>query len=168
MVQYKQYKYKNNPESHEAFAEGNIQYSVMAENEQGTVMLIEKDEIFEHTIRYDGITAGSIVSLRAKPESCSYTLSSDNKISLKADINMAFTINTAEVFNAVTEIVPDDSVKKIRDGDYALKLYYGIENEEIWSIAKKYSTSVTAIMEENDLECDRLKQNGMILIPITG
>lgn len=159
---------KINPESHEAFAEGNIQYSVMAENEQGTVMLIEKDEIFEHTIRYDGIAAGSIVSLRAKPESCSYTLSSDNKISLKADINMAFTINTAEVFNAVTEIVPDDSVKKIRDGDYALKLYYGIENEEIWSIAKKYSTSVTAIMEENDLECDRLKQNGMILIPITG
>ena len=57
-------------------------------------------------------------------------------------------------------------MKKVRDGDYALKLYYGVENEEIWDIAKRYSTSVDAIMEENDLYSERLEQNGMLLIPI--
>ena len=60
----------------------------------------------------------------------------------------------------------DGSVKKVRDGDYALKLYYGVEGEDIWEIAKRYSTSVRSIMEENDLDEERLTKSGMLLIPI--
>ena len=60
----------------------------------------------------------------------------------------------------------DDSVKKIRDGDYALKLYYGIEGEDVWEIAKRYSTSVRAVMEENELDSELLSESGMLLIPI--
>jgi LysM repeat protein len=78
------------------------------------------------------------------------------------------TIKNSDTFNALTEILPDDTITKQRDGDYALKLYYGVENEDIWSIAKRYNTSVSAIMEENELDSERLKSNGMILIPITG
>ena len=67
---------------------------------------------------------------------------------------------------ALTDIVIDDSVKKERDGDYAIKLYYGVENEEVWSIAKRYSTSVSAVMEENEIAGERLENGGMLLIPI--
>lgn len=156
------------PENHEIFITGTAQYTVMAKNSDGAVIFIEKDEIFEHTMHYDDITVNSSVIVDIKPVLCSYTLSSDDKISLKSDLRITAEIRNMDIFDAVINIMPDDSSKKVRDGDYALKLYYGIENEEIWSIAKKYSTSVSAIMEENDLECDRLKQNGMILIPITG
>ena len=58
-----------------------------------------------------------------------------------------------------------DSIKKERDGDYAVKLYYGTENEEIWDIAKRYSTVVDAVLEENELAGDRLENGGMLLIP---
>ncbi|MBQ6212527.1 MAG: LysM peptidoglycan-binding domain-containing protein, partial [Ruminococcus sp.] len=59
-----------------------------------------------------------------------------------------------------------DSAKKERDGDYAIKLYFGNENESIWDIAKRYSTSVEAVMEENELSGERLENGGMLLIPI--
>ncbi|MDE7304123.1 MAG: LysM peptidoglycan-binding domain-containing protein, partial [Oscillospiraceae bacterium] len=36
----------------------------------------------------------------------------------------------------------------------------------LWEIAKKYGTSVAAIMEENDIEDDMVSGKGMILIPI--
>ena len=60
----------------------------------------------------------------------------------------------------------DDSIKKERDGDYSIKLYYGAENEEIWDIAKRYSTSAAAVMEENELDGERLKNGAMLLISI--
>ena len=73
---------------------------------------------------------------------------------------------SSDSIKAVTNIVIDDSAKKERDGDYAIKLYFGIENENVWDIAKRYSTSVEAIMEENELSGERLENGGMLLIPI--
>ena len=55
---------------------------------------------------------------------------------------------------------------KERQQGYALKLFYCSENEDIWEIAKKYSTSINAIMEENDLAGDKLSDCGMLLIPL--
>ena len=52
-----------------------------------------------------------------------------------------------------------------RDGDYALKLYFAEDGEDIWEIAKRYKTSVSAVMEENELE-DETVHGGMILITI--
>ena len=47
-----------------------------------------------------------------------------------------------------------------------MKLYYGAENEDIWDIAKRYSTSVDAVREENDIDGDKIENGGMLLIPI--
>ncbi len=157
-----------NPSANEIFLTGTVQYSVMIKNDSGTIVFIEKDEIFEHTMKYEEIGINSIVTADIKPISCSYTLTADNKIALKSDLQINCVIKNSDTFNALTEILPDDTSIKQRDGDYALKLYYGVENEDIWSIAKRYNTSVSAIMEENELDSERLKSNGMILIPITG
>ena len=73
---------------------------------------------------------------------------------------------TASVTDAITEITVDETAKSPENNDYALKLYFGRENEDIWEIAKRYGTSVTAIMEENELMEDKLTRNGMILIPM--
>ena len=54
----------------------------------------------------------------------------------------------------------------MRDGDYALKLYYGVEHEDVWDIAKRCRTSVHAIMEENELTDEQLTTPGMLFIPI--
>ena len=58
------------------------------------------------------------------------------------------------------------STRKQRDGDYAIKLYFGVENEDVWDIAKRYSTDVNAVMEENEIAGEKLEKGGMLLIPI--
>ena len=65
-------------------------------------------------------------------------------------------------FDAVTEIKIDDTREKKQE-DYALKMYFADEGETLWDIAKKYSTSIEAIMEENDCpeNCGKI-----LLIPI--
>ncbi|MCI8502101.1 MAG: LysM peptidoglycan-binding domain-containing protein, partial [Oscillospiraceae bacterium] len=45
-------------------------------------------------------------------------------------------------------------------------LYFADEGDQIWDIAKRYHTSVGAILEENDLDTETMKQGGMILIPL--
>ena len=62
----------------------------------------------------------------------------------------------------VSDIKIDESNVKKQE-DYALKMYFADEGETLWDIAKKYSTSIEAIMEENDCSAEHGK---ILLIPI--
>lgn len=145
---------------------GMAEYCVMIKNDTGMPAVIEKAEAFEHKIAVPGITSASGIDINAIIPECTYTISSSDTLSLKAELLFIGTISRCTEIEAVTEVSFNPDVKKTRDGDYALKLYYGVEGEDIWEIAKKYSTSVKAIMEENDLENRKLTDSGMLLIPI--
>ncbi len=93
-------------------------------------------------------------------------MASTNSIEVKADVRINGCIYDHSCCNIINEIDIDESSIKKRDGDYALKLYYAEPDEEIWEIAKKYSTSVQAIVDENELENDIIRSKKMILIPI--
>ena len=145
---------------------GMLCYQAMIKNENNIPSVIEKDQAFEYEFDSEGITENSTAEIYVSGISCSYTLNDSDSISVKADINIKGELYTASNFNAVTDVSIDDTVKITRDGDYAIKLYYGVKDEQVWNIAKKYSTSVNAIMEENSLESESLSENGMLLIPI--
>lgn len=145
---------------------GMLCYQAMIKNENNFPCIIEKDSAFEHEIKCEEITENSTAEICVIPLECTYTLTDLNGISIKSDINIKGELYTSSFCEAITDINIDDSVKITRDGDYALKLYYGIKDEQIWNIAKKYCTSVNAIMEENALENEFLLENGMLLIPI--
>ncbi len=144
---------------------GMTDFCVMVKNENGMPSIIEKAEAFEHKIPVNCSETSSI-NIDITACDCSYTIVSSDNISIKAELKITGTLSPAAVYDAITEVNFDDTVKKVRDGDYALKLYYGIEGEDIWEIAKRYSTSVRAIMEENELDSEQLSNNGMLLIPI--
>lgn len=144
---------------------GMTDFCVMVRNENNMPAVIEKTETFEHKIPVNCIHDFS-ADIDVTACDCSYTIVSSDKISVKAELKISGSIFPSYSCEAITDVSFDDSVKKIRDGDYALKLYYGVEGEDIWEIAKRYSTSVRAIMEENELESELLSDNGMLLIPI--
>ena len=50
---------------------------------------------------------------------------------------------------------------KEKNDKYALKICYCNESDD-----KKYSTSITAILEENELTDDKISKQGMLLIPL--
>ena len=50
--------------------------------------------------------------------------------------------------------------------DASLIIYYAERDEDIWDIAKRYNTSLAAVMSENSLEGGRLCEKRMLLIPV--
>jgi LysM repeat protein len=130
------------------------------------IAMPDKDETFEETIAIGDEIGDSAVSADVTAKEVSYNISSDGVLTAKADISAKIYVSGSAKLNALTGITVDSSVKKERDGDYAIKLYFGVPGEDVWSIAKRYSTSVSAIMEENELDGDKLRSGGMLLIPI--
>ena len=145
---------------------GMLTYSMTAKDSSGMIIMPDKDETFEETISMPDNLSGTSVSADIGVSGVNYNISSDGVLTAKADISADIYTYSSTGIKAVTDITVDDTVKKQRDGDYAVKLYFGVENEEIWDIAKQCSTSVTAIMEENELVGERLENGGMLLIPI--
>ena len=145
---------------------GMLAYSMAAKDRNGMIVMPDRDEAFEETIAIPDDISGSSVSAEVKVRETTYDISPEGVLTAKADIGVKLSVYSSDSIRAVTDITVDDSARKERDGDYAIKLYFGIENEDVWDIAKRYSTSVDAIMEENDLSGERLEKGGMLLIPI--
>ncbi len=126
----------------------------------------DRDEAFEETVEIGDDLSGAAVTADIVNADISYNISSEGILNAKADITVRISAGSSFDLRALTDVSIDDSVKKQRDGDYAFKLYFGVENEDIWDIAKRCSTGVEAIMEENDLADRRLESGSMLLIPI--
>ncbi|MCR5016902.1 MAG: DUF3794 domain-containing protein [Ruminococcus sp.] len=145
---------------------GMLTYSMAAKDSSGQMIMPDRDEAFEEQIDIGDDLTGAEVSAELAGASVSYNISPEGVLTAKADIPLKISAGSSASIRAVTAITVDDSVKKQRDGDYAIKLYFGVENEDVWDIAKRYSTDASAIMEENELTGEKLENGRMLLIPI--
>ena len=145
---------------------GSCSFVVVACNENGVPINLECDVPFEHTIKVADLCEDSYAEPKAMVTSCSYNLTSTNSVEVKAEIKIAGYLFEATCHKLISDIEVDETTKKERDGSYAIKLYFAEMGEDIWEIAKKYSTSIKAIMDENELPDGTVSQRGMLLIPI--
>ncbi|MDD6345399.1 MAG: DUF3794 domain-containing protein [Oscillospiraceae bacterium] len=154
------------PDEKKVIISGMLTYTTAGKDSSGFIVMSDKDETFEESFDIESCSPDGTASCEVTINSVSYNITPENTLNAKADLNIRISVYSSSSIKAVSEINVDGTVKKVRDGDYALKLYYGIENENIWDIAKKYSTSVDAIMEENNLYGEKLEKDGMLLIPM--
>lgn len=153
-------------DGHSVVISGMLTYSMAASDAEGNITMPDKDEAFEETIDLGEDVTGCGISSEIAVRETAYNISPEGVLTAKADISAKISVTSCAAVNALTDITVDDSVRKQRDGDYAIKLYFGVENEDVWDIAKRYSTDVAAIIEENELTGQRLENGGMLLIPI--
>lgn len=145
---------------------GSCNFVSIAKNEEGKPIYIENDVPFEHIMKIENICEDSYAEPKANVQSCSYNLTSKNTVEVKAEIKISGNMFETACNKLISDIEVDESTKLEREDDYALKLYFADEGEDVWKIAKKYSTSIKAIMEENELTDERVSKKGMLLIPI--
>lgn len=154
------------PEDKKLIISGMLTYTTAAKDSSGFIVMPDKDVAFEESLDFEPETAGAAVSADISVTGVSFNIGSDGVLTAKSELSARISVCSSASVRAVADISVDESVKKERDGDYAIKLYYGVENEEIWDIAKRYSTCMEAVMEENELSGERLEKGGMLLIPI--
>ncbi len=145
---------------------GMLTYSMAAEDGTGSIIMPDRDEAFEETISIGDDLSKGVVTAEISDISVSYNISDRGILTARADVSVDITLSDSCGFNALTALSVDDTTKKQRDGDYAVKLYFGTDKEDIWDIAKRFSTEVEAVMEENDLSDTTLENGRMLLIPI--
>lgn len=108
---------------------------------------------------------GAVVIAHAEPCSVEANLNGSS-VDLRLDLYVCGRVCMEMRSKVLTDISADETRPKEKNNDCALTLYYADGGEQVWDIAKRYNTSVSAIMEENNLEGDTIREREMILIPI--
>lgn len=147
---------------------GNVRFSLMGKNESDCPIYLETDTAFEHDVPLSENCKGenSYVEPKVCIKNCSYHLLDGHTVEVKAELQIGGYLYEACAKAMLCDLkVCTDRPKEKQEG-YALKLCYCSGEEDIWEIAKKYSTSINAILEENDLTGDKPTDYGMLLIPL--
>ena len=126
---------------------------------------MEKTFDFEYKYPIEGNLSSVRMQAYLSQCSISYTLS-EQKLEFRSEMNLKGVIYVTCRENIVCECTVNEDAPQAKDPRVALTIYYADAGENVWDIAKRYHTSVSAVMEENDLEQETIAQRGMLLIPI--
>ncbi|MBQ8824252.1 MAG: DUF3794 domain-containing protein [Ruminococcus sp.] len=154
------------PEKKSIKISGMLCCGVLACDGEGMPFLLEKEEAFESVVALTAPVSDAVLYTEVEPADCSYHLAVDGSISIKATLCLRGKLLPYLQQSCICDLNIDDEQKLLRDSDCALKLYYGTVGEDVWDIAKRCNTKVSAIAEENEIAGERLTKSGMLFIPI--
>lgn len=143
---------------------GTYQATVVYKDSEGQTGIIQKPVDFEYSVRMrekaERINCFGSVQLSA----CSCAATGDSRLELKTEMIASGLIFACSVKKYISMIeVSNENAK--RENSCALTIYFCDKGESLWNIARKYNTTVDAIMLENDMACDIAESGGMMLIP---
>ena len=145
---------------------GQVNIWVIGKNGAGKPIFIEKTEPFEIMTELENESDAYSADISMSISNVSYSISGDNTVDIQIQVMAQGLVYKIRTISSVNEINIVEELPKTKNSDYALKLYYADKGEKVWDIAKKYNTSVSAVMTENELEEEQLTNPCMLLIPI--
>lgn len=154
---------KKSPEG--IYCSGAVNMCAIVRTADGGCDYIEKSCPVERSI--GGVSAEAPqVNVETCVNSCGYTLSGASGLELRADIELALAVYDTVSVECVNDIVPSEQAGKNLDDCPAVVLYFAGANEELWDIARECGSSVELIKEENDIECEQLEQDTLLLVTV--
>lgn len=142
---------------------GSIPVSILGLDAENMPQMAEQSLSFEWTVSAD---CGN-TSLEWEPKlllkHADYRLISDQEVEVRLEFlleGMLFSLTPLPVIRDVSVLEEEKTTPRP-----ALVLYYAQSGESLWSIAKHYRAPLSAMMEENQLEGETLKEAQMLLIP---
>ena len=130
---------------------------------EGAPFAAEKTVPFEFTssCRAEGeiscIPAAQILSV-------SHALTGENTVEVRVQLQVSGTVCEKVTVGLITDLSLEEETA-LPPPPCALRIYYGEPGETVWDIARRFGASVTAVMEENDLDGETLREKQMLLIP---
>lgn len=144
---------------------GTVCYKALCRSAEGIPCCIEKQEGFEIPITAD--SGQDITELEFSARCCDtdYSIRSDGALDITARIEFTANVYDCGSVDMIERVMVDEEKPRTAENNYALRICYADGEEDCWSIAKRYGTSVEAVMNENDIEDRDMLLSGMILIP---
>lgn len=121
-------------------------------------------------IEYSSSLRSGKDEIKCEPEmnvsATGYSLSGNNQIEIRVEYRVMGCVYSIIRTKAMCAITPVEEKPITRKNNAALTIYYADSGEDVWDIARKYRTSVNAIMMENELNSNVIDGHDMLLIPI--
>ncbi len=136
---------------------------ILAKDSEEQPIYLERSVEFSKTLETE-IKCNNILGADSCVSSLSYRLGDNNTIELRAEIKYCVTAGKTSNCTMVTMISANED-NKVKKKSCALTLYYAEAGEELWNIAKCYSTRRKMICDENGIDCEELSEPMMLLIP---
>lgn len=132
----------------------------------GAPVCIEKSQPFELSAELGSTDENAEIDPMCYVNDVGYSITGPDSVEARVSLTLEGCLFQTKNVEVIREITLNTDMPKKKDAEYALKMYYAEENEEIWNIAKRFNTSSLAIITENDLESEKLAASCMLLIPI--
>ncbi len=143
---------------------GSTMVSVLAVDTQGQPFYAERNISFEKIKNIDGGCKNLICNADAVVGAAGFVLTDSNKIDLRIEVRLKTTLTKRFTGEILTDIQCDTS--QIKEKKYSvLTVYFPDDGEMLWNIARKFGTTVEAIMSENDISDKKILNKCMLLIP---
>lgn len=107
-------------------------------------------------IEMSGVCSANIISF-------DYVIKNANSISLRINYEYNAYLYSGEDISIITDI--NTSTEKENFNLPQLTLYFAQKDENVWDIAKKFSTAMSLIMDENDLTSQVIDGQRVLLVP---
>ena len=127
--------------------EGDIHLELMCKD---TNKIFVKSYLVPYTYIYDNskIKTCNAYNVDARVKNVTFSVS-NNKVDICAQLNFKVSIKNKMEFNLVTNIREEDNVVSC---PYSITIYYVKPNDSLWSIAKKFGTTIDEIAKYNDID----------------
>lgn len=143
---------------------GTVTVHILFLDRDGQPDYLEKQLDFE----YKRAVQSPVERLKCEPEltvtGCRGQQDGDGKIDLKLEFSVGAVVFSAQPQRIVSGLETVESADKKGKGA-ALTIYFSDRGEDVWSIARRYNTTVDAIMQENGLTEDVVREKCMLMIP---
>lgn len=157
------------PDENGLMLSGQLCITVYGSNTDGVPFFCEKQEPLEQAIAAENITPDTQVDFSANVIDTGFSIKPDGNLEITSTIGLEASLHSTRTIEAVDTVTIKEDQPKPKCDEFALRICYPNEKGEktdCWSIAKKYNTTVAAIMEENDIAgSDEPIDGGVIIIP---
>ncbi len=142
---------------------GSVSVSILAKDTSGNIVNYNKLIDYSYEKKSESYCNDTKCVPDVKLVSLDYMKKNENCIDLRFEMKIYGEIFQCMSFDVVTDITESEiQVKKERN---AITVYFPEKEESLWSIARKYNTTVNAIAQENDLTGETTEDLKIVFIP---
>lgn len=143
---------------------GTYQATVIYRDAEGKIGIIQKPVDFDYSSKLGKRSERIVCHGSATVSACSCAVTGDSRLELKTEICVSAIVLSSCMKKYVSSIeINEDGLKC--DKSCALTIYFCDKGETLWDIARRYNTTVDAIMAENELSENVVDKSRMMLIP---
>lgn len=147
---------------------GKLRYCMLGADADGAPVYFEQTQDVTQEYPLETKADRYLHELSVTPEDCRYEIQEKNTLRCRCRLRVDGMLLGVAPVSFITGIKVDETREKKWEDQSAMTIYYADAGENVWSIAKRYNTSISAVMEENGLEDEVLPEKRILLIPMVG